>query len=363
MLKPHPLVALIFNLTLVVCICFSLPVSRFSVRAQQSSAVTLSDTARGIQLYQQGKIKETIEVLRSAVKANKNDAEAWHYLGLALNRADKTKEARGAFENAAKLRPDFAASRVGLAYTLLLLGKSGEAEREAERALGIDALNVEAHYIVGVARLREGDYEKALRQAETALKIKNNFAQAYLLRSQALVSISATNLPVRQGASGVEEEDEQATEQARARQRQQYQQAAESLEKYLQLNPSAGNAAQLREQLEALRIYSGIEKTSNEPTTILSARSVTRRARVLTKPATEFTDAARQANISGMVRLRAVLSSDGQVKYILVLKPLSHGLTEAAIAASRKIKFEPAMKDGRPVSQFVILEYVFHTGR
>ena len=35
------------------------------------------------------------------------------------------------------------------------------------------------------------------------------------------------------------------------------------------------------------------------------------------------------------------------------------GLTEVAIAAARKIKFVPAMKDGKSVSTFVQLEYNF----
>jgi len=35
------------------------------------------------------------------------------------------------------------------------------------------------------------------------------------------------------------------------------------------------------------------------------------------------------------------------------------GLTEVAIAAARKIKFVPAMKDGKGLSTFVKLEYNF----
>lgn len=39
---------------------------------------------------------------------------------------------------------------------------------------------------------------------------------------------------------------------------------------------------------------------------------------------------------------------------------LPHGLTEQAIAAARQIKFTPALKDGRPVSRQVQLEYNFN---
>jgi hypothetical protein len=39
---------------------------------------------------------------------------------------------------------------------------------------------------------------------------------------------------------------------------------------------------------------------------------------------------------------------------------LPDGLTEACINAARKIKFIPAMKDGRFVSQYVTIEYNFN---
>ena len=55
-----------------------------------------------------------------------------------------------------------------------------------------------------------------------------------------------------------------------------------------------------------------------------------------------------------------MLTDDGHVKNILVVKGLPDGLTEKAVQAARQIKFTPAVKDGRPVSQFVILEYNFN---
>jgi hypothetical protein len=43
-----------------------------------------------------------------------------------------------------------------------------------------------------------------------------------------------------------------------------------------------------------------------------------------------------------------------------VLKRLPHGLTERANAAARSINFDPALKDGRPVSQWSMFEYNFN---
>jgi outer membrane biosynthesis protein TonB len=39
---------------------------------------------------------------------------------------------------------------------------------------------------------------------------------------------------------------------------------------------------------------------------------------------------------------------------------LSDGLTERAVRAARQMRFFPVLKDGRPVSQYITLEYYFN---
>ena len=63
--------------------------------------------------------------------------------------------------------------------------------------------------------------------------------------------------------------------------------------------------------------------------------------------------------LRGTVVLRAVLSSSGKVTGIRVVRGLAKGLTETAIDTARFLKFIPAEKDGRFVSQWVQLEYNF----
>jgi TonB family protein len=87
---------------------------------------------------------------------------------------------------------------------------------------------------------------------------------------------------------------------------------------------------------------------------------VTRKAILLFKPEPGFTEDARRFNVTGVVRLRGILSSAGKVTALSVVKPLPHGLTRKALVAARSIQFEPAQKDGRPVSQYVVLEYNFN---
>ncbi len=87
---------------------------------------------------------------------------------------------------------------------------------------------------------------------------------------------------------------------------------------------------------------------------------VTQRAVITFKPEPGFTEEARRNGVTGTVRLRAILSASGEVMNVTTIKGLPDGLTEKAISAARQIKFRPAQKDGRAVSQYVVLEYNFN---
>lgn len=91
-----------------------------------------------------------------------------------------------------------------------------------------------------------------------------------------------------------------------------------------------------------------------------SATQVDQRVRLLSKPEPQYTEDARRNQISGTVLLRAIFASSGEVVQIRALNALPFGLTEKAIAAAREIKFVPAMKNGRPVSVYLNLEYNFN---
>lgn len=92
---------------------------------------------------------------------------------------------------------------------------------------------------------------------------------------------------------------------------------------------------------------------------IYTSKEVDQKARITAKPTPGYTREARRSQTRGYVILRAILSADGSVKNIEVLTGLPDGLSEKAIEAARRIKFKPAMKDGKPVSAWVQVEYRF----
>jgi TonB family protein len=86
----------------------------------------------------------------------------------------------------------------------------------------------------------------------------------------------------------------------------------------------------------------------------------TRKAIFTFRPEPAYTEVARRNNVSGIVRLRVLLRADGVAKVLSVVKGLPDGLTEKAIEAAEKIRFQPAERDGRPVSSVITLDYNFN---
>ncbi|HEX5707486.1 MAG TPA: TonB family protein [Pyrinomonadaceae bacterium] len=338
-----------------------------AARRTQDSLV--SDTTVGIDFFKHGQYDTAVRVLRDAVKKNSADADAWYYLGLALSRQNKIDDAREAFERAVKLRPESPPERAALAYALLLVGKHRDAEREARQVLTLDARSAEAHHIVGVVRLREGRLADALASADEALKVSPSFRAAALLRSEALLGVYAAAYPVvlrkhpLAPESGKEERDrvvaarDAELEPLKVRLRE----AAEGLEKIVAAQPGDEDAKLWREMLENARCYSGAPLTADQLRPVTTQEASTK-AVLFERPEPGYTEEAQNACVNGVVRLRMVLTADGRVTCILPTKTLGYGLTEKAVRAARRIKFTPAQKDGRAVSQWLTVEYAFHCG-
>jgi periplasmic protein TonB len=63
-----------------------------------------------------------------------------------------------------------------------------------------------------------------------------------------------------------------------------------------------------------------------------------------------YTDDATQNKVEGKIVLQFVVCSNGRVSDITVDEPLPFGLTERAIQAIKKARFEPAVLGTQPVS-------------
>lgn len=117
-----------------------------------------------------------------------------------------------------------------------------------------------------------------------------------------------------------------------------------------------------QERLETMQLYSQ-PVSPPETRKVFGSGEVEKSASILEMPAADYTDEARAAKAEGQVRLRLVLADDGTVKYVFPIKSAGHGLTESAISAARRIKFEPALRMGRPASEFFTVVYEFKKGQ
>lgn len=81
--------------------------------------------------------------------------------------------------------------------------------------------------------------------------------------------------------------------------------------------------------------------------------------RAIYSPDPDYSEEARRAKYQGTVVLWIVIGPDGRPRDAKVARSLGMGLDEKALDAVRRWKFEPAMKDGRPVAVQVNVEMNF----
>ena len=337
MRNPHQLSSAVLVASLF---CFSVLITGPANSARAQEPDPMPSTARGIQLYEQGDASGAAKVLEEVVGKHPEDADAWYYLGLAFNSRGWIGAARLPFERVIELRPDSADAHAKLAYALILANEPQRAITVAERAIELGDQSAEAHYALAEANLRSGrvtlktkSLEMAIEHADMALEINPSFSPALITKSLAHYRL------------------------------EQYSEAVASLERFLALNPDDADADTWREQRMLIALRARDVESATVPTgetNTFTPKAVTQKARVLTKPEPQYTEAARRAAVVGTIILRCVFSADGEVKNLRVEQALPFGLTTGAIQAARRIKFTPATIDGRPVSMYIQLEYNFN---
>lgn len=93
---------------------------------------------------------------------------------------------------------------------------------------------------------------------------------------------------------------------------------------------------------------------------IYRSKETEKKARITARPEPSYTMKARENKVEGIVELRAILTSAGEVKVLYTLRELPDGLTEQALKAAKQIRFKPAEVGGKMVSIVVILQYNFN---
>lgn len=72
-----------------------------------------------------------------------------------------------------------------------------------------------------------------------------------------------------------------------------------------------------------------------------------------------YPERALKDRVRGLVVVRVLVSEDGVPVRATVEKPAREDLTRAAVEASMQWRFQPALKNGRPVRTFATLRFPF----
>ena len=99
-------------------------------------------------------------------------------------------------------------------------------------------------------------------------------------------------------------------------------------------------------------------KTDYRPSdpAVLRESMVDKKARLVTSFEPASNQYAQDHGVAGMCLYHVVVGADGKPREIAVARPIGFGLDENAVDSIRKVTFEPAIKDGKPVP--VLLDLV-----
>jgi protein TonB len=77
------------------------------------------------------------------------------------------------------------------------------------------------------------------------------------------------------------------------------------------------------------------------------------------QPDPEYSESARKKKINGTVIVAMIVTAEGKVRDLKIIKSLDKSLDKQAIAAVSKWKFQPATKGGKPVAVHLPVEVDF----
>jgi len=117
----------------------------------------------------------------------------------------------------------------------------------------------------------------------------------------------------------------------------------------------------LRKRLAELETLNTAEngRAAQQSTPEMTRTQTDRKARLIYHVDPEYPLDAREKKITGTVVLTLTVDHEGLPQNIKVKKSLYPSLDQSAIEAARKMRFEPALKDGQPVSMFISVELNF----
>ncbi len=116
---------------------------------------------------------------RTTIARNPGCWLAYNNLGAVFVKAGRLHEAIEHYEQALRLKPDYAKARHNLGHAMFNLGRVQEAIEQYQQALGLEPNDPELHNNLGNALAEIGRTQEALNHYEQALKLYPDYAEAH----------------------------------------------------------------------------------------------------------------------------------------------------------------------------------------
>lgn len=140
---------------------------------------------RGQNAHAHGEFLEALEFYEEAIKVRPEFAEAEFQRGNVLVALGRSKEGESAFRRAIELRKEWSLPYSALGALLIRLNRDSDAESILRQALKLDSQDNLALRMLADVRLREGDAREALDLAHRATNHKDAPISTWILRARA----------------------------------------------------------------------------------------------------------------------------------------------------------------------------------
>ncbi|MGB8369652.1 MAG: tetratricopeptide repeat protein, partial [Limisphaerales bacterium] len=149
----------------------------------------------GVGLGKKGNLNEAIRQFQEALRLKPDYAEAHNNLGIALNYEGQFDEAIAQYQEALRLKPHDTKALYNLGIALSNEGRLDEAAARDQEVLKLTPGYVEAHNNLGVVLIKKGQLDEAINQFREALRLDPDYVEA---RSNLITVLNVKDASERQ---------------------------------------------------------------------------------------------------------------------------------------------------------------------
>jgi TonB family protein len=242
--------------------------------------------------------------------------------GNAAYQAKDYKLARDEARAALKLNEKSPEANLLLALTYKRLNKASDSMKYAKRAAQYRPAYADAHYLLAVLSYEQGRLKESGDELARAMQQGAQFANAYVLKGTLEII---------------------ADKRADA--------LASYKEALRQAGPDAAAMTSIQQRVTALESIEEFVSHKDDP--------AYHWPKPLNAPMPHYTEEARSNRVQGAVLAAVLVDETGKVTTVVLLTTLGYGLDEEAVRAASRLKFMPAIKDGKPAPtwQRVTIEF------